>query len=143
MDHHHCRTYYGEIQQLFDIWTRVWKAGGQGSLHLHTLESKARAMLDLQLGHPAALCQGAPDVHEEGPGQPGPQHQHPQQPHPPAQPPQHRQQRQGPVAERRDAARPEVWCNWQQGARRPAAPTALPIKVEGSPTLPPCSHPPS
>ena len=82
-----------EVWQLFNTWTRVWSAGGQASLHLHTLDNEARAVLDLQLGHLAPPRPGAPDVRGEGPGKPGPQHKHPQQPHPPAQPPHHRRQR--------------------------------------------------
>ena len=131
MDHFHSN--YGETRQLFDTWARVWGAGGQASLHLHTLEGRARAMLDLQLGHPAAPRPGAPDVRGEGPGQPGPQHQHPQHHHQPAQPPHRRQRRCGPAAERRDAARRAAWWDRQQGARTPAAPAALPPEVLPTP----------
>ena len=46
-------TNYGELRQLFKTFTRVWEAGGQTSLHLHTLDGQARAMLDIQLGPPA------------------------------------------------------------------------------------------
>ena len=82
MDYHHCHSNYGEMRKLFDTWTRVWGAGGRASLHIHTLDSKARVVLVLRLGHLAAPRPGAPDVHVEGSGQPGPQHQHPQKPHP-------------------------------------------------------------
>ena len=64
MDHFHSN--YGEIRQLFDKWASVWGAGGPASLHLHTLEGMARAMLDPQLGHPSAPRPGAPDVRQGG-----------------------------------------------------------------------------
>ena len=47
MEHHNHHTNYGEISQLLDTWARVWGAGGKVSLHLHTLDGRARAMLDL------------------------------------------------------------------------------------------------
>ena len=40
MDYH---NNHGEIRQLLDTWARVWGAGGQAILHLHTLEGRARA----------------------------------------------------------------------------------------------------
>ena len=46
-------TIYGELRQLFETFTRVWGAGGQTSLHLHTQDGQARATLDIQLGPPA------------------------------------------------------------------------------------------
>ena len=46
-------TNYGELRQLFETFTRVWEAGGNTSLHLHTLDGQARATLDIQLGPPA------------------------------------------------------------------------------------------
>ena len=38
-------TNYGELRQLFKTFTRVWEAGGQTSLHFHTLDGQARATL--------------------------------------------------------------------------------------------------
>ena len=72
---------YGELRQLFETFTRVWKAGGQTSLHLHTQDGQARAMLDIQLGPPGDPRPGAPDVRGKGPsGQDhGPQYYHPPQ----------------------------------------------------------------
>ena len=58
---------YGELRQLFETFTRVWKAGGQTSLHLHTKDGQARAMLELQLGPPGDPRPGAPDVRGKGP----------------------------------------------------------------------------
>ena len=55
MDHHLYHTNYGEMQQLFDTWTRVWTVGGQASLHLHTLEGRA---LDLDLDQELLICVG-------------------------------------------------------------------------------------
>ena len=43
---------YGELRQLFETFTRVWEAECQTSLHLHTKDGQARAMLELQLGPP-------------------------------------------------------------------------------------------
>ena len=91
---------YGELRQLFETFTRVWKAGGQTSLHLHTQDGQARAMLDIQLGPPGDPRPGAPDVRGEGPGQDhGPQHL-PNQGHP---------RRRGPSARARDSARRAAW----------------------------------
>ena len=91
---------YGELRQLFETFTRVWKAGGQTSLHLHTQDGQARAMLDIQLGPPGDPRPGAPDVRGEGPGQDhGPQHL-PHQGHP---------RRRGPSARARDSARRAAW----------------------------------
>ena len=59
---------YGELRQLFETFTRVWEAGGQTSLHLHTKDGQARAMLDIQLGPPGDPRPGAPDVRREGRG---------------------------------------------------------------------------
>ena len=95
-------TNYGELRQLFETFTRVWEAGGQTSLHLHTLGGQARATLDIQLGPPANPRTGAPDVPA---GRPGPNHG-PQQ----HQEPNHqRPWRRGPSARARDAARREAW----------------------------------
>ena len=60
-------TNYGELRQLFETFTRVWEAGGQTSLHLFTKDGQAKAMLEIQLGPPAAPRPGAPDLREEGP----------------------------------------------------------------------------
>ena len=55
---------YGELRQLFQTFTRVWEAGGDTTLHLHTQDDKARATLDIQLGPPAdprlelQMCEG-------------------------------------------------------------------------------------
>ena len=57
-----------EIRQLLDMLARAWGAGGQASLHLHTLDGRARALLDLQLGHPVAPHPEAPNVRGDGPG---------------------------------------------------------------------------
>ena len=77
-------TNYGELRQLFETFTRVWEAGGQTSLHLHTQNGQAKAFLEIQLGVPAAPRPGAPDVQRETPGpthvgkhQVPPQQQHP------------------------------------------------------------------
>ena len=68
-------TNYGELRQLFETFTRVWEAGGNTSLHLHTLDGQARATLDIQLGPPADPRPEAPDVRGEGPcPSHGPQH---------------------------------------------------------------------
>ena len=61
-------TNYGELRQQFETFTRVWEAGGQTSLHLFTKDGQAKAMLEIQLGPPAAPRPGAPDLREEGPG---------------------------------------------------------------------------
>ena len=96
---------YGELRQLFETFTRVWKAGGQTSLHLHTQDGQARAMLDIQLGPPGDPRPGAPDVRGEGPGQDhGPQHL-PHQGHP---------RRRGPSARARDSARRAAWLQKKQ-----------------------------
>ena len=39
-------TNYGEFRQLFETFTRVWEAGGQTSLHLHTQNGQAKAFLE-------------------------------------------------------------------------------------------------
>ena len=98
-------TNYGELRQLFKTFTRVWEAGGQTSLHLHTQDGKARATLDIQLGPPADPRPGAPDVRGEGPiPRHGPQH-HLQQ-----------HQRRGPAAQARDEVRLATWLQ-QQGEK--------------------------
>ena len=95
-------TNYGELRQLFETFTRVWEAGGQTSLHLHTLDGQARTTLNIQLGPPANPRPGAPDVGGE---RPGPAHR----PHHQAPPQQQRPRRRGPSARARDAARREAW----------------------------------
>ena len=91
---------YGELRQLFETFTRVWEAGGQTSLHLHTQDGQARAMLDIQLGPPGDPRPGLPDVQGEGPGHDhGPQHLS-HQGHP---------RRRGPSARARDSARRAAW----------------------------------
>ena len=45
MDH----ACYGEVQHLFETFTRVWGSGGQASLHLHTQDGMSRNTLDIQL----------------------------------------------------------------------------------------------
>ena len=105
-------TCYGEIRQLFETFTRVWGSGGQASLHLHTQAGKSRAMLDIQLGPPAAPRPGAPDVQGEGPGPtPGPQ-RHPQHC-------QQRPRRRGPASRARDAARRNAWLLRKQKTAEP------------------------
>ena len=95
-------TNYGELRQLFETFTRVWEAGGQTSLHLHTLDGQARATLDIQLGPPANPRPGAPDVPGGRPGQNhGPQHHQ--------EPDHQRPRRRGPSTRARDAARREAW----------------------------------
>ena len=93
-------TNYGELRQLFETFTRVWEAGGQTSLHFHTQDGQARAMLDIQLGPPGDPRPGAPDVRGEGPGQDhAPQHL----PH------QGQPRRRGPSARARDSACRAAW----------------------------------
>ena len=112
MDH----TSYGELRQLFETFTRVWGSGGQASLHLHTQDGKSRALLDIQLGPPAAPRPGAPDVREEGPGPTaGPQHR--------PQPQQQRPRRRGPSSRARDAARRQAWLLKKQQAAEPSGST--------------------
>ena len=53
------------MPQLFETFTRVWEAGRQTSLILHTLDGQARATLDIQLGPSANFCPGAPDAGKE------------------------------------------------------------------------------
>ena len=43
---------YCWLQQVFETFIRVWQAGGQASLHLHTQDGQARATLDIQLVPP-------------------------------------------------------------------------------------------
>ena len=95
-------TNYGELRQLFETFTRVWGAGGQTSLHLHTLDGQARATLDIQLGPSANPRPGAPGVGGESPG---PAHGH----HHQFKPQQQRPRRRGPAARARDATRREAW----------------------------------
>ena len=71
-------TNYGELRQLFETFTRVWEAGGQTSLHLHTLDGQARATLDIQLGPSANPRPGAPGVERERPLPAQGPHQQPQ-----------------------------------------------------------------
>ena len=98
---------YGELRQLFETFTRVWEAGGQTSLHFHTQDGQARAMLEIQLGPPAAPRPGAPDVHGERPGpNHGPQHHQ--------EPVQQRSQKRGPSARAPDAARRAAWLKKQE-----------------------------
>ena len=98
---------YGELRQLFETFTRVWGAGGQASLHLHTQDGKSRATLNLELGLPADPRPGAPVVQGEGPGlNHGPQHHLP--------PCQQRPRRRGPAARARDAARRTAWLQEKQ-----------------------------
>ena len=105
-------TNYGELRQLFETFTRVWEAGGQTSLHLHTQDGKARATLDIQLGPPADPRPGAPDVRGEGPGPVhGPQHH--------LQPHQRRPRRRGPAARARDEVRREAWLQEQGKIQQP------------------------
>ena len=95
-------TNYGELRQLFETFTRVWEAGGQTSLHLHTLDGQARATLDIQLGPPVNPRPGAPVVPGERPGlSHGPQHHQ--------ESVQQRPQRRGPSARAREAARCAAW----------------------------------
>ena len=61
-------TNYGELRRLFETFTRVWEAGGQTTLHLHTQNGQTKAFLEIQLGALAAPRPGAPDVQGEGPG---------------------------------------------------------------------------
>ena len=109
-------TSYGELRQLFETFTRVWGSGGQASLDLHTQDGKSRALLDIQLGPPAAPCPGAPDARGEGPGPtPGPQHR--------PQPQQQRPRRRGPSSRARDAARRQAWRLKKQQAAEPSGST--------------------
>ena len=119
MDH----TNYGELRQLFETFTRVWGAGGQTSLHLHTLDGQARATLDIQLGPPSNPRPGAPGVGGE---RPGPAHGH----HHQFQPPQQRPRRRGPAARARDAARREAWQ--LQRSRKEASDTLVETPTAGS-----------
>ena len=95
-------TNYGELRQLFETFTRVWEAGGQTSLHLHTLDGQARATLDIQLGPPANPRPGAPDVPAGGPGPDNCPKQH-------QEPDHQRPRRRGPSSQACDAARREAW----------------------------------
>ena len=107
-------TNYGELRQLFETFTRVWEAGGNTSLHLHTLDGHARATLDIQLGPPADPRPGAPDVRGEGPGPSrGPQHH--------LQPRQRRPRRHGPAARARDEVRREAWLQEKENVQQSAA----------------------
>ena len=83
----------------------VWEEGGQTSLHLHTKDGQARAMLELQLGPPGDPRPGAPDVRGEGHGPDHGPHHYPHQRHP---------RRRGPAARARDAARHETWLQKKQ-----------------------------
>ena len=107
-------TNYGELRQLFETFTRVWEAGGQTSLHLHTQDGKARATMDIQLGPPADPRPGAPDVRGEGPDPShGPQHH--------MQPRQRRPQRRGPAARARDEVRRKAWLQEKEKLHQSAA----------------------
>ena len=117
-------TNYGKLHQLFETFTRVWEAGGQTSLHLHTQNGQAKAFLEIQLGALAAPRPGAPNVQGEGPGQShGPQHQvPPQQRHP---------RRREPSARARNTARRAAWLQQRQEKQQPGAvePSDLSEKV--------------
>ena len=107
-------TNYGELRQLFETFTRVWEAGGNTSLHLHTLDGQARATLDIQLGPPADPRPGAPDVRGEAPGPShGPQHH--------LQPRQRLPRRRGPAARARDEVRREAWLQEKEKVQQSAA----------------------
>ena len=101
-------TNYGELRQLFETFTRVWEAGGQTSLHLHTQNGQAKAFLEIQLGAPAAPRPGAPDVRGE---EPGPTHGHQ---HHHVCPQQREPRRRGPAARARDTARRAAWLLQRQ-----------------------------
>ena len=45
---------------MFETFTRVWGAGGQASLHLHTQDGRSRATLNIELGPTADPRPGAP-----------------------------------------------------------------------------------
>ena len=106
-------TNYGELRQLFETFTRVWEAGGQTSLHFHTQDGQARAMLEIQLGPPAGPRPGAPDVSEERPGpNHGPQHHQ--------EPVHQRPRRRGPSAKARDAARRWAWLQKKEERQQEA-----------------------
>ena len=104
-------TNYGEFRQLFETFTRVWQAGGQTSLHLHTLDGQARATLDIQLGPPANPRPGAPDVPA---GRPGPDHGSKQHQEPDHQ----RPRRRGPSSRACDAARREAWLKKKEESQQ-------------------------
>ena len=106
-------TNYGELRQLFETFTRVWEAGGQTSLHFHTQDGQARAMLEIQLGPPAGPRPGAPDISEERPGpNHGPQHHQ--------EPVHQRPRRRGPSAKARDAARRTAWLQKKEERQQEA-----------------------
>ena len=100
-------TSYGELRHLFETFTRVWGAGGQASLHLHTQDGRSRATLNIELGPPADPHPGAPVVRGERPGpNHGPQHH--------GQPRQQRPRRRGPAARSRDVARRTAWLQGKE-----------------------------
>ena len=100
-------TSYGELRQLFETFTRVWGAGGQATLHLHTPDGRSGATLNIELGPPATPRPGAPVVQEERPGpNHGPQHHdHPRQQRP---------RRRGPADRARDVARCTAWLQGKE-----------------------------
>ena len=61
-------TNAGELHQLFSTFNRVWGAGGAASLSLKTVDGKVSAVLDVQLGPPADLRPGAPEVKSHAAG---------------------------------------------------------------------------
>ena len=100
-------TSYEELRQLFETFTRVWGAGGQASLHLHTQGGRTRATLNIELGPPADPRPGAPVVRGERPGpNNGPHHHH--------HPRQQRPCRRGPAARARDVARRTAWLQGKE-----------------------------
>ena len=56
-------TNRGELNQLYDIFCRVWAAGGQATLTTCSLGGKVTAKLELELGQPNAARPGAPPPH--------------------------------------------------------------------------------
>ena len=126
-------TNYGELRQLFETFTRVWEAGGQTSLHLHTQNGQAKAFLEIQLGMPAAPRPGAPDVRGEEPGPThGRQGDFPQRtpPQPYVHPQQWQPRRRGPAARARDTARRAAWLLQQQKNEEAPAVEASDVSVE-------------
>ena len=116
----------GELHQLFSTFNRVWGAGGDASLSLKTVDGKVSAVLEVQLGPPAALRPGVPEAPQQASGSWN------------QQPGQHcRRRRRGPGRQARDATRRKAWKKRRQEAQSSLTPPPPPPPPPQSPAVPP------
>ena len=118
-------TNAGELHQLFSTFNRVWGAGGAASLSLKTVDGKVSAVLDVQLGPPADLRPGAPEVKSHAAG--GVHQQRGQQ---------QRRRHRGPGRQARDAARRNAWIKRRQETQPPLPALHPPPPPPPPPPLP-------